>query len=158
MMQGPPLRDIHLPPEPGWWPPAPGWWVLAGLLLLVLAWLAALLRRTLRRRRHARELAALAGQAAAQAHGDASGAALAAELSQLLRRAARMVDPAAAALQGEAWLCWLDGDDPGTPFSRGPGRVLLDAPWRRELSRAAVEPLVPLVAARLARAAEQADA
>ena len=22
------LRDIHLPPEIGWWPPAYGWWIL----------------------------------------------------------------------------------------------------------------------------------
>ena len=36
---GPELRDIHLPPPPGWWPPAPGWWLLAlvGVVVLVLA-------------------------------------------------------------------------------------------------------------------------
>jgi len=26
------LKDIHLPPNPGWWPPAPGWWILGFLL------------------------------------------------------------------------------------------------------------------------------
>ena len=39
-VQGPALRDIHLPPPPSWWPPAPGWWLLAALLV-VLAWLAS---------------------------------------------------------------------------------------------------------------------
>ena len=29
------LKDIQLPPAPGWWPPAPGWWVLAIVLLSV---------------------------------------------------------------------------------------------------------------------------
>lgn len=154
MTQGPPLRDIHLPAEPGWWPPAPGWWVLALLLLLALGWLLWVLRTRLARRRRARELEAMAAAVAEQLPPDASGAVLAAELSLLLRRAARVAG--AAALQGEAWLHWLDGDDPVRPFSRGPGRILLDAPWRRELPRAAVEPVVPLVAARLRRAAGQA--
>ena len=34
------LRDIHLPPEPGFWPPAPGWWILALILVLVASALA----------------------------------------------------------------------------------------------------------------------
>ncbi len=39
-MNGPELRDIHLPEAISWWPPAPGWWLLALLaaLLAVLAW------------------------------------------------------------------------------------------------------------------------
>jgi hypothetical protein len=37
------LKDIHLPPRPGWWPPAPGWWLAA--LLLLGAGLALLLFR-----------------------------------------------------------------------------------------------------------------
>lgn len=34
------LADIHLPQPVGMWPPAPGWWIL-GILLIVLAFLAA---------------------------------------------------------------------------------------------------------------------
>ncbi len=33
-MNGPELRDIHLPDSVAWWPPAPGWWLL---LLLAIA-------------------------------------------------------------------------------------------------------------------------
>ncbi|MCK5915700.1 MAG: DUF4381 domain-containing protein, partial [Deltaproteobacteria bacterium] len=29
------LKDIHLPPDPGWWPPAYGWWLIAILLLTI---------------------------------------------------------------------------------------------------------------------------
>ncbi|WP_348674653.1 DUF4381 domain-containing protein [uncultured Abyssibacter sp.] len=42
------LRDVHLPPDPGWWPPAIGWW-LAALLVLLLIVAAVLLIRWLRR-------------------------------------------------------------------------------------------------------------
>jgi hypothetical protein len=34
-----PLRELKLPPEPGYWPLAPGWWVLIGLLVLLLVWM-----------------------------------------------------------------------------------------------------------------------
>src|SRR5690606_15972259 len=39
------LRDMHLPPPPGWWPPAPGWWLTGGLLLLLVALGVAAWRR-----------------------------------------------------------------------------------------------------------------
>ncbi len=39
-MNGPELRDIHLPEAVSWWPPAPGWWLLAlaAALLAAFAW------------------------------------------------------------------------------------------------------------------------
>lgn len=149
MTPGPVLRDIHLPAEPGWWPPAPGWWVLALLLLVALAAVVAWMLRAYRRRQRLRRLDALV-DAALQRHADeAAAGALAAELSQLLRRGARARDPAAAALDGNAWLRWLDGDDPSAPFSLGAGRVLVDAPYRPSPPRAAIEAAVPLVRARL---------
>lgn len=99
--QGPELRDIHLPPAPSWWPPAPGWWLLAMLALALVgvgAWL--FLRMRQRHRRRARILAEVDALAARHA---ADGQALATGLHQLLRRVARMHDPAAARLRGEAW-------------------------------------------------------
>ncbi|HKJ50632.1 MAG TPA: DUF4381 domain-containing protein [Gammaproteobacteria bacterium] len=47
-MNGPELRDIHLPADSLWWPPAPGWWLLPVLVLLLVA--ALLWLRS--RRRH----------------------------------------------------------------------------------------------------------
>ncbi len=51
MMQNPlaQLKDIHLPPEPGWWPPAFGWWLLAALLLALICF--ALIRYSRHRAR-----------------------------------------------------------------------------------------------------------
>lgn len=122
------LRDIHLPPEPSWWPPAPGWWLLA-LLLLVVGWgLARFLRQRWRARR--RRLALQSEFDAAL--GLADPQAQLAAISQLLRRAARLRAPAAAALVGEAWLEFLDhagGQEP-TFFTQGAGRVLQDGPYR----------------------------
>jgi hypothetical protein len=119
-----PLRDVHLPPDPGWWPPAPGWWLLAGVVLaLVAAGLAWALRR---RRRRQRWLAQFDAELAAAG----TPAQQLATLSALLRRAARRGDPKADRLQGEAWLRLLDGRK-RHDFSAGIGRVLLDGGFQR---------------------------
>ena len=53
-MNGPELRDIHLPDGVAWWPPAPGWWLLLLLALALAAaawwWRRYLLAPTARRR------------------------------------------------------------------------------------------------------------
>ncbi|MFC6839136.1 DUF4381 family protein [Xanthomonas theicola] len=131
-----PLRDVHLPPAPAWWPPALGWLLLGAALLLALgiglglwAW------RRARRRRWRRQFDAALGAGAAPAQ--------VAAVSELLRRAARRRDPAAATLQGEQWLRFLDGGK-RQDFSAGPGRVLLDGGYRRELDDAQLQALLPL--------------
>ncbi len=128
---GPVLRDIHLPAEPAWWPPAPGWWLLVALaiLVLVLAFRGARRRLGERRWRH-RIVAELDPIVARHARGR-DDVRLAADLSNLLRRAARVLEPTAAALHGEAWLRFLDSRIGGDAFAHGPGRVLVDAPWRK---------------------------
>jgi hypothetical protein len=139
-----PLRDIHLPAEPSWWPPAPGWWLLALLLIAVLAFALRRLWRWQRARRRQRALDA--EFAAATALPDALARLTA--LSQLLRRAARLRSPAAAALPGLEWLRFLDqtlAQDAATPpnfYSAGPGRMLLDGPFRPAISDAEVSALI----------------
>ena len=98
---GPQLRDIHLPPSPSWWPPAPGWWGLAVLLILLCAGGVWLWLRARRRRRWRAGILAELDALATHHAGDAQ--ALAAGLHQLLRRVARLHDPAAARLRGDAW-------------------------------------------------------
>lgn len=111
---GPTLRDIHLPPAPGWWPPAPGWWVLAALLVVLVAWLLYRhwrLRARRRRWHQARdELDALLSQHAATDDDQA----FAAGISQLLRRVARLRRVDAASAHGKQWRDVLQALAPDT--------------------------------------------
>ncbi len=100
-MNGPVLRDIHLPPA-HWWPPAPGWWLLAALLLLAAigtAWWLRLAARGRPVRAAMREIDAL--EAAHARGGDT--ALLADGASQLMRRVARRIAPDVATQSGAAW-------------------------------------------------------
>lgn len=127
---GPELRDIHLPPPPPWWPPAPGWWILGLLALVLLSVASVYIYKLLRRRRCHRILLAEFERTVAIVRNDRS--ALAAALSAFLRRLALRDEPAAAALSGNAWLKYLDRAVGSDEFSAGIGRVLLDAPYRRQ--------------------------
>ncbi len=125
---GPTLRDIHLPPPPGWWPPAPGWWLLG--LVIILCGIFAFVH--LRKRRKIRSLRKALLNELDRCIDAAGGdpVALAAALSQFLRRMALRDKPAAAALPDERWLHYLDSRMAGDEFAHGIGRVLLDAPFR----------------------------
>lgn len=146
---GPQLADIHMPLPPSWWPPAPGWWIVAVILLVLLV---VLLRWMRRRARHARlrEMLRVEFQttlALTSAAGDE--ARQVAALSSLLRRAALRFAPQAAPLQGEQWLEFLDAENPAKPFSRGPGRLLLDGPYRPSVDADAARALAACVEPRL---------
>ena len=125
---GPELRDIHLPGPVHWWPPAPGWWLLALVGLICIVFALYKLHQADRRRRWRRAVLAEFERRIAAAGADAG--ALATEISQFLRRLALRQQPTAAALDGEAWLAYLDRRGGGDDFRRGVGRALLDAPFR----------------------------
>jgi hypothetical protein len=125
-----PLRDIHLPEPVGWWPPAPGWWLLAvgvPALLACAVWLWHRLRRPTPKKLALREWAAIA-------HGAMPPQEKLRRLAVLLRRAALSAYPReeVAGLAGEQWLAFLDRNLGGQDFSAGPGRLLAEAPYRRE--------------------------
>lgn len=130
------LRDIHYPPAPSLWPLAPGWWLALAVMLLVFL---ALAYRHGRRRRRRRAVLALFDAAVTRAQGDPP--AEIAAISSLLRRAALRRDAEAATLDGEAWLGFLDAGDPRKPFSTGPGPLLLDGAFRRDVEPRHVAPL-----------------
>ena len=124
-----PLRDIHLPPSPGWWPPAPGWWLLAALFL-VLALAVFLLWHRSRRLRYRRQ--SLRQLKELETDLQISPTALLAALSTLLRRAMLNAfgHQACAGLSGEDWLQFLDRGFADAPFSAGVGRVLDQGPYQ----------------------------
>lgn len=100
-MNGPVLRDIHLPPV-HWWPPAPGWWLLAALLLLAAIGTVWWLRRTARS--HPVRVAMWEIDALEVAHArDGDTAHLVDGASRLMRRVALRVAPGAAAQTGAVW-------------------------------------------------------
>ena len=139
---GPVLRDIHLPPAPGWWPPAPGWWLLVAIcILLAIAAFVRLRRARARRREHAAVFAEL-DRCIDAARADP--VALATTLSRFLRRLALRDAPAAAAYEGERWLEYLDTQSPSAEFRSGVGRVLIEAPFRPDSDYDAVA-LIALV-------------
>ena len=100
-----PLRDVHPAVAPPWWPPAPGWWWVAAALLAIALGLAWWQRS---RARRAAAVCRLFDQAVDAA---ATPAAQVATMSELLRRAARRVDPTADRLQDEAWLYMSETED-----------------------------------------------
>ena len=142
-----PLRDIHLPQPVSWWPPAIGWWIVLGLSLLAVAiglWLY------LRRRRRRISAGYLARVELAEVrkrylqHEDMR--LLAREISILLRRLSISAYPReeSASLTGEHWLQHLDRPLPEKPFTSGVGRILIEAPYRRNVRMDEIDPLFKL--------------
>jgi hypothetical protein len=124
-----PLRDIHLPEPVSWWPPAIGWWLLALLVPVLITGLVWLIRR---RRRVTPIMLALRELDFLQGDAGLSPDAKLRRLSILLRQTALTLYPrqSVAGLTGEDWLRWLD-ETLGEPrFSQGPGRLLVEAPYR----------------------------
>lgn len=129
------LRDVHAPGFPSLWPPAPGWWVLA-LMALALLWLGTRwIWRRLRLRRYRRSVLALFDGLAHNELAVTDPSRFAAEISALLRRVAlaRFPRRQVAALEGAAWLDFLDRTGGGGRFSDGPGQVLAEGPYRPRL-------------------------
>lgn len=141
------LRDVHVPPAPGWWPPAPGWWLV--LLVVALA-LGVPLALQMRRRARRRRWAGLFDRHCSLALAPPAQVAAA---SELLRRAARKVDARADRLQGQAWLAFLDGGK-GQQFSAGPGRLLEDGGYRPQVDPGQLEQLRQIARARFVQLME----
>lgn len=126
------LKDIHLPESFSWWPLAIGWWVLLSVLLIFI--FIFFLRH--KKKKHTllivsakREIDKI--QTEFTVNGDK--VLLICELSKLLRRVCISLFPRheIASLTGDSWLQFLDRHDKNKSFSKGVGRVLIDAPYRK---------------------------
>ena len=129
------LRDIHLPAPPDFWPPAPGWWLLVAVALGLATWAGVLLWRHIKIRRQRRRILAMLEQMEHSSAGAATPEFLA-QLSRLTRRLALMRFPRQeiASLTGQDWLRFLDSSGGEGQFSQGPGRVLAQGPYMRNLT------------------------
>ena len=130
-----PLKPMHPGVSPGWWPPAPGWWLVAVVVLVLGVGVALWLRRKAQRRAAA---ARIFDQALAAA---TSPLEQVAAVSQLLRRAARKLDPTADRLQGEAWLRFLDAGLTPPVFQAGLGELLVEGAFRPQVDAEAAQVL-----------------
>ena len=139
------LRDIHAATAPSWWPPAPGWWLVGAAVLAVMA---GLVWRDWRRRRQHARIAAIFDETIAAAPSRPQAVAA---MSELLRRAARLHDPQADRLQGEAWLAMLDRGLEPAVFNTPQGRLLLDAPFRPDVHADEVDALQRIARMRFIR-------
>lgn len=136
------LRDIHLPPDPGWWPPALGWWLLAALLAFVCMLGIRALWEHHRRRLPIRQARRLYEQLSERrASGSISGETFTHQCNELLKRLLvhGFREHEARAATGESWLAMLDDHYGERAFSNGAGRLLGNERFRAEPAFAAEE-------------------
>jgi glucan phosphoethanolaminetransferase (alkaline phosphatase superfamily) len=110
------LKPLRVGEAIGWWPPAPGWWLLVGIVIVLLAVLAYLLRRHYKRNAYRRvALARLKSLHAAYDTGRNSSDYLA-QLNALLKSVALRAFPReqVAAAHGSHWRAFLNAGLPPT--------------------------------------------
>lgn len=128
-----PLRDIHLPPEIGWWPLALGWWLLLGLLLVAVGLWLWWRHRLPRQDDNVLEEALQTLDSLPRRY-PANSKALLRELNVLLRRVAisRYGRKQVAGLVGAAWVAFLDERAGRTLFGGKLAPLLTASPYQPE--------------------------
>lgn len=125
------LRDIHLPKAISFWPPAPGWFVLVILGIAVFVSLAYYLQRRWQRSK-ANKAALLQLAVLQQQRQEMPATEVAANIAILLRRVAlsHYLRTDIAALQGDAWLHFLDKTGKTNTFIQHK-HLLLKIPYKK---------------------------
>jgi len=125
------LKDIHLPADPGIWPLALGWWLLLTLSFGATVWLVLAIRKYFCIKKHKRMLFDELAQLEIKLK-ESPSKGLVAETNILLRRLALAYYPNAsvASLTGGDRLKFLDESGNTLNFTRGAGRILIEAPYR----------------------------
>lgn len=142
------LQDIHLPQSADFWPLAIGWWILLVLVLITVAWFVIkAIKLNRRRKRQAKILARFS--ALEEKLKVKSSNTIIAEINTLLRQLAITYYPREkiASLTGGDWLQFLDESGGTQDFSRGAGRILIEAPYRSEkqIENLNINEFLPLV-------------
>ncbi|MGK0271279.1 MAG: hypothetical protein ACI88H_001937 [Cocleimonas sp.] len=145
--QLPQLKDIHLPDTPDIWPLALGWWLLLLLTLGLVVWIFLKAKKQLNIKKHKRMLFDELAQLEKKLK-DSPNKNHVAEANILLRRLALVYYPTkkVASLTGSDWLTFLDETGNTRNFTRGAGRILIDAPYRSgQLENYNGDEFIPLI-------------
>lgn len=141
------LKDIHLPEAPDIWPLALGWWILLVMLLGLVFWFILVVKKYINIQRHKRMLFDELAQLERKLKSSPNKTHVA-ETNVLLRRLALAYYPneKVASLTGSNWLKFLDKSGNTENFSKGAGRILIDAPYRSgELENYNGDEFIPLI-------------
>ncbi len=125
------LQDIHLPDSASFWPLAMGWWVLFFLILLSTSWLIIKVIKRAKQRKYRRIIFSKFSTLEEKLKTNPSNTNIA-EVNTLLRQLAITYYPRSevASLAGGDWLQFLDKSGDTHEFSRGAGRILIEAPYQ----------------------------
>jgi len=142
------LQDIHLPENASFWPLALGWWLLLALLVVVTVWLIVKVLKRVKQRKYRAKIFAKFDVLDKKLKAKPSNAVIA-EINTLLRQLAVTYYPRSktASLTGGDWLHFLDQSGGTQGFSRGAGRILIEAPYRfeSEVENLNIKELIPLI-------------
>lgn len=125
------LQDIHLPESAGFWPLALGWWILLALTVLIATWLILKTIKRAKQRKYRQMILSKFDTLEKKLKANPSNATVA-EVNTLLRQLAITYYPRTeiASLTGGDWLHFLDESGDTQDFSRGAGRILIEAPYQ----------------------------
>ncbi len=142
------LQDIHLPENASFWPLALGWWLLIAVLVVLIAWLIVKVLKRIKQRKYRAKIFTKFDVLEKKLKAKPNNAVIA-EINTLLRQLAVTYYPRnkIASLTGGDWLHFLDQSGGTQGFSRGAGRILIEAPYRleKEVENLNTKELIPLI-------------
>jgi len=143
------LQDIHLPADAGVWPLAPGWWILLILSILLTVWFVRRALKIIKQKKKHRIILSELNTLQNQLSQSPSNKAIS-NINILLRKVAISAysREKIAHLTGAEWLQLLDSSVKKAGFSKGAGRILIDAPYQEnDISNLNLAEFIPLIRA-----------
>ena len=137
-----PLHDIHLPAQVSFWPPAPGYWIFTAAIVFAVLVTVYLYQK---RKRNLLLALKLARDELSRFEDDfisqSNHVDLARNISALLRRLCISLYPRTetASLTGKEWFEFLDRRFNGANLTNDQRRILVETPYRQQVSRSDVE-------------------
>lgn len=141
------LRDIHLPGSPDFWPLAIGWWLLLTIVFFISFWLYLKISKQIKIKKQQAIIFKQLKKLEEKLHSGPDNETLS-KYNVLLRQLSIANYPRTevANLTGAEWLAFLDRSGETHEFSRGAGRILVDAPYQSgELQNFNIDEFIPLI-------------